>query len=69
MTALTNAEPIVLRRQLLTLKEAGEQLGCSDDTVRTLIREGHLKAVRPPHQGLRVRPADLAEYVESLEAL
>jgi excisionase family DNA binding protein len=65
----THPAPLVLHRQLLTCREAGARLGCSESTVRRLIRDGHLRSVKPPRLGRRVRPADLDEYVASLVTL
>lgn len=70
MTALeSRPEPIVLPRALLTPKEAGQRLGICGASVRKLIREGHLRAVKPPVGGIRIRPSDLEAYIDGLESL
>jgi excisionase family DNA binding protein len=47
---------------LLTLEDVAKRLNVSVATVRRLINDGALKAVRVRFQ-LRVRPADLDDYV------
>jgi excisionase family DNA binding protein len=58
----------VLRRwrdvQWLTLSEAALVLGCSPRTVYRLAESGKLRTTRDPRQRLRVRPADLEEFVD-----
>lgn len=50
--------------QLLTLDQVAAKLQVSMSTVRRLLDRGELKAVRIG-RSLRVRPADLAAYIEA----
>jgi excisionase family DNA binding protein len=55
---------------LLTLRQAGEQLGCSVSHVRRLICRGELRVVDLAGPGstrakLRVRSDDLAHFVDN----
>jgi excisionase family DNA binding protein len=60
---LEKREEIVMPDEsLLTLEEVAQRLNVSVATVRRLINDGALKAVRVRFQ-LRVRPADLDDYV------
>lgn len=49
--------------QLLTLQQVADRLQVSMSTVRRLVDAGKLKAVRIG-RNLRVRPEDLAAYIE-----
>lgn len=53
--------------QLLTLEEVAAHLRVSVPTVRRYIRQRALTAVKTdgPNGGLRVRPADYADYLRS----
>ncbi len=48
--------------KLLTLDEVAERLNVSVATVRRLIHDGELKAVKVRFQ-LRVKPSDLDDYI------
>lgn len=50
--------------QLLTLDEAGKQLGTSAKTVRRLIAGGHLRGTFVGVK-VRVRPEDLEAYLDA----
>ena len=52
--------------QLLTLDQVAAKLQVSMSTVRRLLDRGELKAVRIG-RSLRVRPVDLAAYIDSCE--
>ena len=63
--AATDAE----RSRLLTIPQAAEQLGASDNHVYRLIANGDLRAVDIAQRGslrskTRVRADDLAAYIE-----
>ena len=49
--------------QLLTLQQVADRLQVSMSTVRRLVDAGKLKAIRIG-RNLRVRPEDLAAYIE-----
>ena len=49
--------------KLLTYKQAGELLGVTERTVFTLVKEGHLAAVRFG-RSVRIDPADLRAYID-----
>lgn len=49
---------------LLRLEQVASRLAVSPSTVRRLIRRGDLPVVRVGRQ-LRVRPADLADFIQS----
>lgn len=49
--------------QLLTLQQVADRLQVSMSTVRRLVDAGKLKTVRIG-RNLRVRPEDLAAYIE-----
>lgn len=51
---------------LLTIAEISESLVVSESTVRRLIRERSLKAIKVGRQ-LRVRPEDLEAYLRDHE--
>jgi len=50
--------------QLLTLQQVADRLQVSISTVRRLVDAGELRAVRIG-RNLRVRPEDLAAYIEA----
>ncbi len=52
---------------LLTFRETAERLRLSEETVKRLVRDGRLSAVSVG-RARRVRPADLAAFIESLGA-
>jgi excisionase family DNA binding protein len=47
---------------LLTLEEVAKRLNVSVATVRRLINDGELKAIKVRFQ-LRVKPSDLEDYI------
>lgn len=49
---------------LLTLREVAARLGVSERTVRSIRASGALPVVRPSPGTIRVRPADLRQYIE-----
>lgn len=49
---------------LLTVREVARRLAVSVPTVRRLLRDGRLPHVRPSPGAVRVKPADLAAYIE-----
>ena len=49
---------------LLTLKEAAAYLGVSLGTMRSIRSLGRLPVIHPSPGTVRVRPADLREYIE-----
>ena len=49
--------------QLLTLQQVADRLQVSMSTVRRLVDAGKLKAIKIG-RNLRVRPEDLAKYIE-----
>jgi excisionase family DNA binding protein len=57
------------RRQklLVNIREAADQLSCSEASVRTLIRDGRLEAI-PWGRSYRIRWEILEQYVASLAA-
>lgn len=55
--------------ELLKIPEAAEILSISPLTVRKLISEGKLPAVRIGNKSIRVRKSDLREFVENLRAV
>ncbi len=52
---------------LLTVREAAEQIGCSPESVRRYINQGILNAEKVGSQWL-VEEHDLADLVEDLES-
>jgi excisionase family DNA binding protein len=53
-------------KQMLTIKEAAEYLGVSQQTVRTLIKNGYLTAVRIGPKIIRINAAELASIGDEL---
>lgn len=51
--------------QLLTVHQVAEQLGITEGTVRRWCRSGHLPAVWLAQRTIRVRQADLDEFIEA----
>ena len=51
--------------RLLRLDEAADRLTISPATLRRLIKDGRLAAVKISDRALRIRPADLEAYVAS----
>ncbi len=47
---------------MLTLSEVASRLNVSIETVRRLVKDGSLKAVRVGNQ-LRVKPEELEDYI------
>lgn len=56
---LTDAFP-----PLLTYRQAAQVLGVTDRTLRTLVSEGRLPAVRFG-RSVRIDPADLRRFIDS----
>jgi excisionase family DNA binding protein len=59
--------PVLAARNptLLSSAETARLIGCGPDTVRRLVREGELKAIRFTPKGvLRFRPDDVADLIE-----
>lgn len=52
-------------RNLLTVAQAAERLGCSEDTVRRLIHGGQLPAVNVSARLTRLFPEDVEAYLRS----
>lgn len=48
---------------LLTYDQAAERMGCSTSTVRRLVRDGELLAVRPRPNIVRIPQAALDAYL------
>lgn len=54
-----------LMGKVYTAKEAGDVLGLTPDSIRRLVREGHLRAVNVPGQRkYRFKGEDIARYVQ-----
>ena len=53
-------------KQMLTIREAAEYLGVSQQTVRTLIKNGYLTAVRIGPKIIRISAAELANIGDEL---
>jgi excisionase family DNA binding protein len=49
---------------LLTYRQAAQVLGVTDRTLRTLVREGRLPAVRFG-RSVRIDPADLRRFIDT----
>lgn len=56
-------------RELWTVAQAAEFLGCSEDTVRRLIRAGKIPAVNVSVRLTRVFPQDVEMYLRGRSAL
>jgi len=54
-----------MARELWTVNQAAEAMGCSGDTVRRLIRSGQLPAINLSVRLIRIDPADVQMYIES----
>ena len=52
------------RGELLTLKQAAEELGVSARTVRRWVSFGRLRAVRLSRKSLRIHARDLDRFIE-----
>ena len=52
-------------RELWTVAQAAEVLGCSEDTVRRLIKAGKLASVNVSARLTRIFPEDVEEYLQS----
>jgi len=52
------------RKNMLSLNEAAAELGISRDTVRRLIADGRLLALRFAPRCIRIRRKDLEVFVE-----
>tara|TARA_Y100000588_G_scaffold351237_1_gene402897 strand:- start:774 stop:965 length:192 start_codon:yes stop_codon:yes gene_type:complete len=50
---------------LLTTEDVAEKLACSIWTVRRMVDDQHLKAIRIGRRCLRFDPADVDEYIQS----
>ena len=55
----------VINKPLLTLKEVGEILSLSKDTVYNLLRAGKLKGYKLNPKAWRVKKEDLTAFIES----
>lgn len=54
-----------MERELWTVAQTAEHLGCSEDTVRRLIRAGKIPAVNISARLTRVFPEDVEIYLRS----
>ena len=56
------------KQELLSVKEAAEILGVSDDTIRRAVNGERLPSFRigPERTGIRIHRSDLAEYQAAL---
>lgn len=54
-----------MTRELWTVGQAAQALGCSEDTVRRLIASGQLACVNVSVRLTRIDPDDVAAYIES----
>lgn len=52
-------------RELWTVAQTAEYLGCSEDTVRRLIRAGKIPAVNVSARLTRIFPEDVDVYLRS----
>jgi excisionase family DNA binding protein len=57
---------LALKRRLLSLEQAAEYLGLSEDAVRDLVSEGRLRPVRPTRK-LQFDICDLDEFIAELK--
>lgn len=64
MTNTPQAPKAPTRPRLLTITEAAELLGHSQQTVRRWIADGRLPACRPGGSHYRVAPADVERLVQ-----
>lgn len=56
----------VIPTQYLSPRAVGELLGISDSTIRRLIRQGEIEAIRmPPGNHFKITPAEVLRYVEA----
>lgn len=54
--------------ELNTIEQTARRLGCSKNTVRTLIRKGDLPAVRIGPRMVRVRETDLEQILQPYDS-
>ena len=54
-----------MAKELWTVARAAEAMGCSEDTVRRLIRSGLLPAYQLSVRMTRLDPLDVYAYIES----
>ena len=54
-----------MSKELWTVAQAAEYLGCSEDTVRRLIRGGQLPSVNVSARLTRLFPEDVEDYLQS----
>lgn len=54
-----------MTRELWTVAQAAERMGCSEDTVRRLISSGKLPSINVSARLTRLDPADVEIYLES----
>ena len=57
-------QPVSDSEPLLTLKQAAAYLGVSLGTMRSIRALGRLPVIHPSPGTVRVRPADLRQYIE-----
>jgi len=56
----------VIPTHYLSPREVGELLGISDSTIRRLIRQNELQAIRmPPGNHFKITPAEVLRYVDA----
>jgi excisionase family DNA binding protein len=53
--------------QLWDVKQAAHVIGCSENTVRNMIRRGDLEAVRVGPRLIRLRAADVESALQPIE--
>lgn len=55
-----------MTRELWTVAEAAEHMGCSEKTVRRLLESGKLPYIRISARITRIDPGDVEIYLESV---
>lgn len=53
--------------EMITTSAAGEMLGVSGQTVRRMIDDGHLDAIKTPGGHFRVKKSSVVNLLQSLE--
>lgn len=62
---LPSGVPLLAQVRLLEISHVAHRLGCSQDFVRRLIKDGRLPAVQLSTRVWRVDPRDLETYIDA----
>jgi excisionase family DNA binding protein len=67
LKGIQHLEGVILLSEILTAKEAGEMLKVSDQTIRAMIRQGKIKAIKIG-RAWRIKREEIERIIEKGDA-